>query len=574
MPASGTITNVSGTVSFTVRPQSRSLSTTQVLNQAATAGTLAEQQPPMSTPSTGQINSSEASETATTAWGRPSADIMIDYNARKATSVLSLADYEAFLSELATARDFNSAYSVYSDMRAAGITPSSSAYGSVLRAGRRTLRSHELRQVLGKGEREEDSRRHESADEQERRPTINFDRMMEIRRQMDEDGVKLNTEFWDDCAQWLAYTNNAGMLIHFAMTQELAGTTPSINYYNRMLYTLPRCGFRDRADMLFSRMVLNGMVDESTYTTRLGSLVYQGRFDEAESLFDELKAKFAPTVISYNTIIHGYLSAQQADKALEVLEEMKKSKTAQPNSVTASTFITSFYESGKLEHANAILKYFKESINYPQDAMARSILLKFYGRYDPSQASRLLQELVQAEPNFDILVYNSVLSILGDRRVHPDWKRLLGDIVVDDKPMPVRAGGLAELCGSLPFHIRHLVMRMEAYGVKPDASTYELVMRALNARKDFTSCIKLYEQMMPKEMYSSHHNLYLTALIYSGASEETVNKFLVDMRLRRWPISSANHRRIVEQGFKLPPGAFVYKQDRAGGNAAASTNAE
>lgn len=566
MPSPSSITNVSGTVSLSVRPQSRALSTSQILSQSA-ASTMAAPEATLSPSAPAPATESSTGEKVKTALStRPSEEIMTEYNTRKSSSVLALADYEAFLSELADARDFNAAYSVFTDMSAAGIKPTSSVFGSLFRAGRRTLRAHELREVLGKPSTDEPEKR-ASLDQPERLPSSNYARMIELRRMMDADGVKLDTEFWDDCAQWLAYANNAGMLINLAMAQELAGTPPSIRYYNKMLYSLPRCGFRDRADMLFSRMVLTGLADEHSYTTRLGSLVYQGRFDEADALFSDLKAKFEPSAVSYNTIIHGLLSAQRIDKALEVLEEMKASAGSPPNSITASTFLTSFYESGRLEHANAILQYFKEAINYPSDSMARAVLLKFYGRYDPAQASRLLQELVQAEPNFDAIIYNAIFNILADRRVHPDWKRLLGDIVIHDKTLPVRPGGLADLGVALPFHIRHLLIRMEAYGVKPDASTYELVMRSLAVRQDFATIIKIYEQMHYREMFSSHHNFYLSALMLSGASAETVNKFLVEMRLRRYPISSANHRRIVDMGFNLPAGAFVYTTDRAGSRA-------
>jgi pentatricopeptide repeat protein len=484
----------------------------------------------------------------------------------KESTVLGLVEFEGFLSRLADARAFDECYKIIDEMTNAGVAPSATAYGHALRAGRRALRIVEIREVFGSDLPKRNNPHSSAEDGAEvsgeaapvKRSAV-FERMKELRNTMNERGLELETWFWDDCASWLTSINHAGLLINLAIAMEARGISPSTHYYTKMIYTLPRCGFGDRADILFSRMVMNGIADLNVYITRLGSLVYMGRYEEAAQLFKEMESKFEVTEVAYNTIIHGYLSAKQLEKALEVFERMKTNPNAQPTGVTACTFLVFFHESGRLEHARAILDYFKHAIGFPSTSNERANLLKFYARYDCGQAVRLLSELVKAEPNYDIHVYNAVYSMLCDRHIAPDWKRSIGETCLD-KSYPLKAGGVAELCSSLSFHVRHMVGRMEAYSVQPTATTYEILMRQLLARKDYPAVQKLYETIdVPHStLYSSHRNAYLASLVLGGNSAEQIQAFLVKMRTRRWPISSVNSRRLAEKGISIPPGSFVY----------------
>lgn len=543
----------------------RTISSSPVLNHSATAALEAEPVANASKPMTNPIPSMETvtSDAAVTAESKET--IMAEYAKAKESSVLGVAEYESFLTRIGEARAFDEGYNVILEMKQAGVAPSATAYGQALRAGRRALRIQEIREIFGS---EMPKRRNPHSNVEElaevapaeppRRSAV-FDRMQELSTMMKAEGLELETWFWDDCASWLTSINHAGLLINLAIAMESRGISPSVHYYTRMIYTLPRCGFGDRADILFSRMVMNGIADQNVYVTRLGSLVYMGRHEEAAQLFKELEGKFEVTEVAYNTIIHGYLNAKQLDKALEVFERMKANPNAQPTGVTACTFLVFFHESGRLEHAREVLDYFKNSIGFPSTSIERANVLKFYARYDCGQAIRLLTELIQAEPNYDIHVYNSLLSMLSDRHIAPDWKRSIGEVCLD-KSYPMKAGGIAELCASLPFHVRHMVGRMEAYSIQPSATTYEIIMRQLLARKDYPAVQKLYEMIdvTHNMLFSSHRNAFLGSLILGGNSAEQVQGYLHKMKIRRWPISSVNSRRLAEKGIPIPSGSFVY----------------
>ncbi len=539
----------------------RRLSSSPVLNQspeALQAAELRTTQIPIAEESTSTTANSNEVSPAEQGDAVNVESIMSKYQEAKASSSLTQSDYESFLKTLSGENSFKECYSIWKDMKEAGVSITSNCYAYVFQSGRKTLKISEIRALFGRPL----PRR---AEQSETEPTTQatssyfFSQISEVKQMMDQDGVEFEQWFWDDVSSWLSTINQGGLLINIALALEERGISPSVHFYNKMLYTLPRCGFADRADLLFSRMLLNKVTDLQSYVIRLGSLVFMARYDEADKLFIELCKTYEPNEIAYNTIIHGYLRANQVEKALKVFEAMKQSESARPSHVTANTFLSYFYDSGELGYAKEILEYFKDTIGFPKNSAEKGHLLKFFARYEPSKAAELLNSMIAHQTNFDIEVYNSLLAILVDRRIPAEWKRTLGSLPLD-KTYPPKVDGLAEVCISLPYHIRHLVGRMEAYNIKPRSTTYDYLMKAILARKDFNALIKIYQDMLAKNVpaFSSHHNCYLSALIQMKAPEEQIQSFLSKMRIKRWPISSVNSRRLDEANITVPPGSFVY----------------
>lgn len=556
---------------FTSTVSTRSIATsTTVLNQAmaetapainstfARSNALAEE----------PLVSSESEEASTPKVSTET--VMAEYAGKKAAGPLSMPEYEGILKSLAYNRSFPEAYGVLQDMRAAGLKPSATAYGMVLRAGRRSLRIPEIRELFGHKLENRYSKEaaagEEAAEEdpaQQRQASPHYEGMKQVKAWMAAEGVEPETWFWDDVAAWLSGINNAGLLINVAIAMETRGVVPSPFFYTKMLHTLPRAGFAERADVLFSRMVHSSIADVHAYVVHLGSLVYLNRFNEAEKLFGELRAKFELNEVAYNTIIHGYLNAKKADKALALLEEFKADAKARPGNITATTFLAYFYETGDIKHASEVLGYFREATGFPASQVDNANLLKFFGRYEPARACQMIAEAVKDEAGFGVPIYNAIINLLVDRKIMPEWKRTIGEAVLD-REYPLKLGGLAEKCAKLPYHVRHLLARMEANSVAPNSVTYDLLMRGLLNRREYSAAIDLYAAMDAGNipMFASHRNAYLTALIASGAPASEITAFLETMRFRRWPISAQNNRRLAEAQIKVPFGAFVYHHDK------------
>lgn len=539
------------------------MTSTNVLSQAST---LVEASPSVNAASPlGTIKSLQDLTThETEEASRPSTEtVMAEYNAKKGP--LAMSEYEGILNSLAYNRSFSECFSILQDIRSAGMKPSATVYGLVFRAGRRSLRIAEIRELFGHKLEFRQNSQAEEADEDanQRTPSPHLETMKQVKQWMTEEGIELEGWFWDDIAAWLSSINNAGILINIAIAMEGRGVVPSPFFYTKMLYTLPRSGFSERADVLFARMVHNKIADVHAYVVRLGSLVFLNRSQEAEQLFTEIKSKFELNEAAYNTIIHGYLKANQVGKAIAIFEEFKNDPKAKPSNVTAGTFLAYFHDSGDIKHANDVLMYFRENTGFPSSPGDNCSLIKFFGRYEPARACQMIQDAFKDEANLGIEIYNCIIGMLVDRQILPEWKRTIGEAVLD-KDYPLKHDGLAEKCAKMPYHIRHLVSRMEAASVAPNSITYELLLRGLLSRREYTAAIDLYTSMETSHipMFASHRNAYLSALTSSGAPESEVQQFLETMKFRRWPISAQNNRRLIERNIKVPFGAFVYSHDK------------
>ncbi|KAJ8424248.1 hypothetical protein Cgig2_007174 [Carnegiea gigantea] len=97
------------------------------------------------------------------------------------------------------------------------------------------------------------------------------------------------------------------------------------------------------------------------------------KIEATEKFFVEMKGRnIAPTVISYTTMIKGYVSMGKVDDALRMVEEMK-SFGIKPNAVTYTTLLPGDFEAMKMSEAQMILQEMVERHTAPKD---NSIFIK------------------------------------------------------------------------------------------------------------------------------------------------------------------------------------------------------
>src|SRR5690606_5001792 len=110
--------------------------------------------------------------------------------------------------------------------------------------------------------------------------------------------------------------------------------------------------------------------------------------------------------------------------AFELFDKMKSSPSVKPNAITASIFLNYFSMSGDISHAPQVLSYFSQH-DFPSTPTDYSILLRFYARFDPTQAVELLKSIQTKEIPVNTELCNAFLSVLLDRKVLPDWRRAM-----------------------------------------------------------------------------------------------------------------------------------------------------
>lgn len=486
-----------------------------------------------------------------------------EFEVLKSDSQTSIAEFENLLSRVADEKDFPLAFKIFNLMGEAKIERTPNCYSQVVRAGRRVLRLREIRILFG----EDQGRPYtgdsslKARDSESNVPDSAF--FADIKGLIDEmrsSGLELTVSFYEDLASHLSAIGQAGLLINIAVTMEKRGIQPSTSYYNKMLFCLPRTGLSDRADTLFARMISSGVTDQTSYAVRIGSLVYQGRIEEAESVFLEMKEKWGLNRVACNSMIHGYLGKDQITPALQLFEEMKASSSVNlfseksnhvannsqndygPDNITANTFVTYYYSKGNMNSASAVLEYFYKTGVYPREMSDYGNLIKLNARYDENSANQLISGLVSNEEKapLDAAIYNAVLVTLLDRQVSGYVKGAFGCALVRDT-YEIKKNSLASLLSNCTRDFRQIVARMEEKGVAPTSVTYELALRALRAANDHMSVLKVFDHLQTNNaryggngvmVYSSHRNLCLQSLISIGNMEKTKSfvNHLIDRR--------------------------------------------
>ncbi|KAE8734033.1 hypothetical protein F3Y22_tig00000778pilonHSYRG00016 [Hibiscus syriacus] len=109
-----------------------------------------------------------------------------------------------------------------------------------------------------------------------------------------------------------------------------------------------------------------------------------------------MKAKnLTPTVISYTTMIKGYVAVGQVDVGLRLFEEMK-CFGIKPNATTYSTILPGLCDAGKTNEAKTILKEMLERYVAPKD---NSIFFKLLNSQcksgDLNAAADLLKAMIR-----------------------------------------------------------------------------------------------------------------------------------------------------------------------------------
>lgn len=484
-----------------------------------------------------------------------------------------ITDFEPLFKELRLNRYFTSAFTKLKQLRANGYVPSHEIYTWVATSGRRTLRPRELKILFGDTSNMFDSKvlgpappgLEEIEGQSYLRSTnssMYFQDYKELLDMMKEDDRSFTMYFYDNLAHHCAGENFGGVLVNVAIALEKRGIQPSTIFYNKMLRCLPACNMMDRANVLFSRMVLNGLADESSYAIRIASLVHHNRIQDAIETFKEHRKLFPINRLTCNTMINGYLKARLVNEALELFEDMKNSVEARPDNITANTFVNYYNESGDLSSASKILDYFVGS-NYPSTGVDYGNLIRLYARYDDNRLRAIMAKVLTIDslgsaqttvgggsvtpsgatikqvipPHADVEVYNALLRCLFDRFIPTISKQSIGDILnrtlhtvlpvnnltpLQEDTLKILDEIISIVSPCITSDIMRILTRMKAEYVIPSATTYELLMRTMRFRNQMDGIIKLWKFMTlncPHVIYSSHRNYHLAALISKGDVE-------------------------------------------------------
>ncbi|GAB4832172.1 hypothetical protein Ancab_006189 [Ancistrocladus abbreviatus] len=138
--------------------------------------------------------------------------------------------------------------------------------------------------------------------------------------------------------QFFRWVERAGLFQHDSDTHlkiiERLGRASKLNHARCILLDMPKKGAELDEDMF---VVLIDSCGGYMMAKRFFNKMVEEGYEE---IFVEMKGKnIAPMVISYTTMIKGYISAGKVDDALRMFEEMKNFDV-KPNAVTCTTLLS------------------------------------------------------------------------------------------------------------------------------------------------------------------------------------------------------------------------------------------
>merc|ERR1719456_1817174 len=151
---------------------------------------------------------------------------------------------------------------------------------------------------------------------------------------------------------------------------------------------------------------------EATFAAMVEACVANGAVDDAIRVFAEMKEKipdFATPASTYQTLIRVLVQRKQQDKALEIYEDMRKSKVP-PNLATFNALIDVCARHGDVERAASLFRDMC-ALGVTPDLITYSTVIKGYCvQGDLEQAIQLFTLMRKRGLRPDQILFNSLLS--------------------------------------------------------------------------------------------------------------------------------------------------------------------
>jgi len=257
--------------------------------------------------------------------------------------------------------------------------------------------------------------------------------------------------------------------------EKLSSTsTPSIRAYMTVLRVHAK-----RQDWPSSLSVFRQMqqkkvlVDSLVLNVILATGVAADQIEGIEELLDEADAMKPPIsdVVSYNTLIKGYAHRNDALKAIQVLQRMRK-RGLSTNAITFNTTMDAAVRSMRTQEAWDLLKDMRSS-GFRPDKFTCSILIKGLGKNPKAEDVRTSLELLHEVDNscdatLRSTLYHSVLEAAGQV---PDTAVLMETFT-----------------------------QMRKHHVVLTASAYRLLVQAFGQEGDASRCSQIWHQMLSEDI--------------------------------------------------------------------------
>eukprot|EP00611_Tribonema_gayanum_P025541 TRINITY_DN583_c0_g1_i1.p1 TRINITY_DN583_c0_g1~~TRINITY_DN583_c0_g1_i1.p1 ORF type:complete len:586 (+),score=76.89 TRINITY_DN583_c0_g1_i1:99-1856(+) len=194
------------------------------------------------------------------------------------------------------------------------------------------------------------------------------------------------------CA-WERSPHNASIIFQRMAPQ---GIVPNVQNWNALLDAIGRAGQIDAMLEKYREMRTSGQrPDRFTMHTMLSNAAAAGRCDIAQATWMEMRdVQMEPEARNYNAMINCYATAEEPEKAEEVLAEMCESASVKPDVLTFSSLMKAYIVVGRLDEAESVISRMRAAGVEPDLQTWKSIIHAADAARDVKRADQLYSELL------------------------------------------------------------------------------------------------------------------------------------------------------------------------------------
>eukprot|EP00611_Tribonema_gayanum_P025542 TRINITY_DN583_c0_g1_i2.p1 TRINITY_DN583_c0_g1~~TRINITY_DN583_c0_g1_i2.p1 ORF type:complete len:367 (+),score=47.39 TRINITY_DN583_c0_g1_i2:1276-2376(+) len=174
------------------------------------------------------------------------------------------------------------------------------------------------------------------------------------------------------------------------------GIVPNVQNWNALLDAIGRAGQIDAMLEKYREMRTSGQrPDRFTMHTMLSNAAAAGRCDIAQATWMEMRdVQMEPEARNYNAMINCYATAEEPEKAEEVLAEMCESASVKPDVLTFSSLMKAYIVVGRLDEAESVISRMRAAGVEPDLQTWKSIIHAADAARDVKRADQLYSELL------------------------------------------------------------------------------------------------------------------------------------------------------------------------------------
>jgi len=304
---------------------------------------------------------------------------------------------------------------------------------------------------------------------------------------------------------------------------------PSAHTYGSLIKACSTLKRLDKCHELWHLMVDHCALEPNAIVLgcMLDALVCNGKVEDAVALLNMWKNKVAPNTVMYSTIIKGFSSSRQADRALDMWKEMCGLGLA-ANIVVYNALIDSQARVGAMDAVSQLMESMEHNGCSPDNITYSTIVKGYCVKGDLDKAFEVFGHMQKNGMAVDSIVYNTIMD--GCTRHN---RMDMVDMVLEDmnnrkiKPSNFTLGILIKMYGrshQLDKAFKTFEELPRRHGLHVNTQVRTCLMCACLSNQDFDRAMKVFEDMREAEgcADAKSHGSLLSGLVRNGKLEKAV----------------------------------------------------